>query len=535
MMPEPISKLAFYLQTKEPLIYLFLLNCEFIEDRNKEYIPSFALCGVTIKEQKVLFYYNSKLFDIVNANQLYGVIVHEAYHIFKKHFERSENLDNKLLLNVAQDSVINEEIYRIKGGDSRTITPTLPAGCIRIPDDYKKEIDYDGAYSHTTEKIYYWLKSKKNETDLHSIATYFKVKKTGEYGEKVSEKNQKIKINKMTPDEILKKEFFKNHGAETPPVKQENNEQTYDKGELIPVFFDEYFPSKNKGKDFEFEELGNANLKKEEVHESEAISNEILLRDIYQKAKILEAQQNISREAGLSTGLVTRMIDKIFESKINWKKELRKYLYSFFTNNSYVKHDKKSFITYLRNPKSRYGILFKDNIIEESNFSSYIILAIDTSGSIFYTPSEMEVFFGEIEAIAKWLDFTKKGKILSIQWDTDIKEKLTVYSKGDWKKFACGKRNIYGGGGTNPLCVFNYLEKIYAKKNNHFVVNENGIKFSILDKKKLPMLVILTDGYFFNYIQKRDLKIYENNPNNVLFFTRKSDLIFEKSRTIIYK
>lgn len=521
--PEIISKLAMFLMDKEPLIYLFIINTDFIEE--KDFMKKFSgYALVTFIDGRIKFIYDPEILNMFNANQIFFLILHEAFHIFKKHLDVDlyKQFNNKFLLNVAQDAVINEEISNMQ--ISYDLKPDQLVGTVKIPEEYKKEKENLGKDAYTTKRLYYWYleKAKQNlKKELLQIGRYVHIRETEQYG-----RIDTIDKNNYTVDVMTKEEMFK----DLKEKKNHGNKQKFKEEQLIPVVFgnDSYH-----GKSAEDQTIINLNEENKEENKENLVEVEIFTKKLVQKAK--EIEKYISNSAGNEVGGITRLIEKLIKPKVNWKIILNKHLNLFFSRNSSQKERKKSFITYPWNAKSRYGILYKYYIETICRLQNYIILAIDTSGSCFGSDAEIETFFSEIEAMAKWLNFTKSGKVLTIQWDTQIAEPLTEYVHQDWKKFITGKRKIKGGGGTTPEVVFNYLTKIFKKKNGSYYVNEGEINFVIPDKTKLPYLIFLTDGYFFNKLNEKDLGIYKENMKSILFFTRTKEHLFKNAENIIYE
>ena len=131
------------------------------------------------------------------------------------------------------------------------------------------------------------------------------------------------------------------------------------------------------------------------------------------------------------------------------------------------------------------------------------------------------------------MKFSKSGSILTLQWGTEITEGLTEYKEKDWKKFAEGKRKVLGGGGTTPEIVFDYLEKVFTKKKNGYHVVDGNVDFHV-SNGKFPLVIFLTDGAFFNTLQPKDLKLYENKRDSVLFFTRTNECLYPNAHYVIY-
>ncbi len=180
--PENISKLAFYLSDKEPLLYLFIINTDFCNEPDfplfKEGGPVQAEAGVTYQNGRVKFIYSDEILSKKSKEELLFLIIHESFHIFKKHIERHKGLKNWLARNMAQDAVINEEIATMNF--KNTFTPKVPAFAIRIPEKFKSEFRDLGNDAYTTERLYHWyLSQKPKKEDLLLPGSYVKMNKTG--------------------------------------------------------------------------------------------------------------------------------------------------------------------------------------------------------------------------------------------------------------------------------------------------------------------------------------------------------------------
>ena len=515
--PEYISKLAIYLMDKEPLIYLFIINSDFIEDNN---LPFSASAGVSYKNRRVLFYYNKEMLSNMTAEELYFLVLHEAYHIFKKHLQRHGKLKSHLLANIAEDMVINEEVKTSHYGYG--LRPKCPLTGAAIPEKFKQEHRNIGKDAYVTERIYHWLINQKiNKKDLLQVGSYVHIKDTDKYGRIESiTGNGKYRVNEMSKEEMIDEI---NNGN-----KNKGNIGKYSEDELIPVVF-----GQKSGEgipcDFDVESIGQMD-EHFDVSEESKEDAEVFARKIVKQAQEIEKHSKIIKMAGNSSESFLSKIESLLKSKVNWKKELKRRINMFHSDSCGEMGRKKSIINYMWNPKSRYGILYKHDIESLIKKQAYIIFAVDTSGSCFYDKYEMESFFTEVESVSKELSYTKKGKILTIQWDTRVKEGLKIYRKNDWKKF-----NVRGGGGTDPKCVFRYLQKVYKKQNGWYTINENGVRFVIDNKRKLPLLIFLTDGYFFSGLTEKSLLTYKTNKQNVLYFTRKTDMIYPKKNYILYQ
>lgn len=521
--PENISKLALFLSDKEPLLYLFIINSDFVPDREGEHIGDF-IAGVSFLNRRVVFFYSPEKLAKMPAEELFFLVIHEADHIFKKHIDRGKKLKNHTLANIAEDMIINEEINSTTFSCSGVLAPKMPPfGCV-IPEKFKSEFHKLGKDAFVSERLYNWLANQKvSKKQLLSVGSYVRIKGSDSYG-RIDEitKDGEYKVSEMSKNEMLEEM----NGGE----KKNGKKGTYTEDELIPVVAGSSSGFGLEG-DFEVESFGNIDAHpNKEMSESDKVDSEVFSKKLVKQAREAESKMKLQKNAGTGSSSYLSKIEGLLKSRVSWKKELNKRLNLFVSDNKGEMGRKNSIINYPWNPKSRYGILCKHTIETLIKKQAHVIFAIDTSGSCFFDKYEIESFFTEIEAVNKEFAFSKKGRLLTIQWDYEVVEGLKEYKKNDWKKYA-----LRGGGGTNPESVFKYIDKIYQKKNGWYVVNERGIRFLIEDKKKLPLLVFLTDGCFFNKLDEKKIGVYANSKKNLLFFTRNKDMIYPRENYIIYK
>ena len=540
--PDRISRLAIYLSDKEPLIYLFIINSDFVEDKENKIIGD-SLAGVFLKDRRVNFIYNKEKLNALSKEELYFLIIHEAFHIFKKHLTRHKALfeKNHVVANISEDAVINHEITEAKY--YYKLKPKQITGTIEVPLYFLSEFRRLGENAIVTERLFHWFlrKNKLSKHDTLSKGSFVKKKDDGGYGKIIKDKMNRIyEIEEYSEQEMLE-EFENNKIKDHYSTQKERQKKKKLKttiqeiDNLIPVIFNNRDGSSIGAVDVDFEIENRLSFDKhfeEENKDGEnSIEEKIFTNKLFEQAKKMEENnlRQSSKTAGVGAGNLLSKLEELLKPRVNWRRELNKKINVFVSNNSYIKDVKRSVINYPWDAKSQYGILGKWNITLTRNLQTYIIFAIDTSGSCFYDKFEMETFFTEVDAASKELEFNKKGHVLSLQWDWELQSSLNVYRNGDWRKY-----KISGGGGTNPRSVFSYLTKTFRPKNNHFVVKENDVKFIIPSKKKLPLLFILTDGYFYSKLTENDLGVYEENKKNVVFFTRTKDYLFEKANVILY-
>lgn len=493
--PKEISALINFLQEREPLMYLFLLNTKLVEDND---IPT-ACVGI---KNGLELHYNKNMLKL-KANELYFILVHEAQHVFKNHFRMFEeefNSKNKAiqyLVNVATDAIINREIkeeFNFSYFKEITTEKIFIDGCVEVEPEYIQTLKSKGIEEKDgmiSLKYFYWLKDKINE---------------------IIENSETITI-----------EFSNGEGSEGNSNESgdgkgsgSGNSKTYKKIDTHS-FSDESENSDEKDSENENGE-----------NDDKAIEVENLIeRMVSQAAKMEEELKSRGNSAGKETGSMATKVKELNKAKNNWKQLLRKRLHTFQSLNVSKPEKQKSFLTYLLNPKSKNDMIFKHYITTRSPNESAVIIAVDTSGSCFCSTAEQKIFYSEIDEIAKQLKQERKGNVYIVQWDTKVQGDAKIYKQGDWKTFP-----VLGGGGTDPNCVIDWIDKnTETSKSGKIRIKNGDLDITIDDIKKLPFLLFVTDGYFFENFKKKGL--YENS-RNILFFTETTKYLDENIDYIRY-
>lgn len=208
--PEQISKLALYLFDKEPLIYLFIINSDFIEASNLR-IPGLSIAGVSFSNGRVKFFYIKEELDKLSIEELYFLIVHEAFHIFKKHTNgRHKLLIPRWLANIAEDAAINDEIENLtfEGNIKPVMLGGDMQGCSFNEEYFKDNASFKKEDIKETFRYFNWLKEKQKRTkkDLLQEGSFVRVKNPKRYGiiTKVNE-NGTYEIKEMERSEVVAK------------------------------------------------------------------------------------------------------------------------------------------------------------------------------------------------------------------------------------------------------------------------------------------------------------------------------------------
>ena len=545
--PEIISKLSFYLIDKEPLIYLFIINSDFIKDewgllsqRKEDGEMWEGYAGVNYSNNRVKFVYTESFLKLP-IEQMYFVIVHEAQHIFKHHVKDiHDNLKNHMLRNISEDAIINTEILDMKFLGIQPQPPSDVGGCT-IPETFKNHYYKLKKDAYTTPRLYAWYENKRkpqNKKEFIMTAGYCK-DENGNYASVAYDPREKgkIVICKAPSKEIMidsskgetvLSDYQKVEIDDLIPVIIANQDSVYLKAE------DETYKAEVIG--YDDPDISEAPELKDDEEDS-LIPQRIFVETLVQQSdKMIESNPSLKsaqKLAGITDGnSLSGGVKNLLKSQVNWKKEFKQGLNIFLSDRGNTPGYKKSYITHLMNPRSRYGMLGKHRLKTRTKNQNYIIIALDTSGSCFYDEYDKQRFFTEIDEITKELEFNQSGKVYILMWDYSVaNENIYRYKVGDWKNY-----QLKGGGGTNPRSVFRHLEKRSEVIGNsiNLRLNEKEHIF-IKDKKKLPFLLFLTDGYFYDTLRDRDLKLYEKDKESLMFLTKSESNIPKGIKRVVYK
>lgn len=163
-----------------------------------------------------------------------------------------------------------------------------------------------------------------------------------------------------------------------------------------------------------------------------------------------------NRNAGNGSGTLERLCSELMKSKLNWKKILRKYLIeNQQTDISFSKPDKRM---YWQNAIYPGPAPSPDKALKD------VKICIDTSGSI--SDNDLAEFIAHVRKLFKQYKVSAE----LIYWDAKVQSGGNLKDAKD-----IGKVQIKGGGGTDPACIFEYLDEKRAK---------------------VITTIVLTDGYF---------------------------------------
>jgi len=209
-----------------------------------------------------------------------------------------------------------------------------------------------------------------------------------------------------------------------------------------------------EGKDVPVVEVSNG-LDEHDWESAEGMTNEekeALAKDVDQ------ALRQGAILAGKMSANVPREIGELLQAKVDWREAMREFVTSFCMDK-----DESTW----RRPSRRWigQDVYMPSMIGES--VGRIVIGIDMSGSI--GDEEVGQFLGEVKKICETV---KPEGIDLLYWDTRVCQHEKY--EQDQLDNLISSTKPRGGGGTDPQCIVNYMDK---------------------KKIKAECAVILTDGY----------------------------------------
>ncbi len=161
------------------------------------------------------------------------------------------------------------------------------------------------------------------------------------------------------------------------------------------------------------------------------------------RMQVAEAAQS-ARQQGRLPASLEKMVGDVLRPTVNWKETLRRFVTNTFAHTqTWAKPNRKLLAQGIRMP----GML-KENL-------GSLVIAIDTSGSIYADPKATEQFLSEVEAICRE---TRPEEVHVVFCDAEVKGSVT-FEHGDVDDiFTSLKKVVRGGGGTDFRPVFDWVE-----------------------------------------------------------------------------
>ena len=237
---------------------------------------------------------------------------------------------------------------------------------------------------------------------------------------------------KITKVPILYNQKYTDMSAEEVYDDLYKNADKIDVKKLIDQMLDEHIDGEGEGEgDSNGNKEGSKGRPRLSKEEQKAIRDEI-------KEAVLGAAETAG--AGNVPGNIKRMIKDLTQPVVNWQELLQQQIQSIIKNDfSFARPSRRSW--------------HMDAVLPGMKNAQTIdvVVAIDTSGSI--SESDLKDFLSEVKGIMNMYD---DYKVHIITWDTK------VYNPVDYSPDSAediSEYNAEGGGGTDPHCVWDYLQK----------------------------------------------------------------------------
>ena len=424
------------------------------EVMNKHKKPEISTMAVTGSE----LWFNSEFCDKLSFPEFMFVVLHEIGHIALLHVPRCSGRDRELW-NIACDLYVNK-VLRVEF-ESNHKNIQMPEGAV-----YWDKIDIE---KDAVETIYDELYNQAKQNGYFSKPSW-----GGQSGQSAGGQNEQSAGDQNG----------QSAGGQNGQSAGGQNGQNQN-GQSNSGFGKKYtFKLSRGGSEYTFDIDVNYQFDIVPVSGNSAeIESESrrLLSDAQVRNQLLNGTS-----AGDDAGQLERLCQKLLESKLNWRKLIRKYLIAYSqSDTSYAKPDKRM---YWQNA------VYPGPISSRPDMVKGIKICIDTSGSI--SDEDMAEFLGHIYKLAR--QFKIDADL--IYWDAEIQSGGKLKNVQDIQRI-----DILGGGGTNPACVFESLDK----------------------ERTAPILtVMLTDGYF----PQRDLdnrKWKKRYKNTLWIICEKGDKDFK--------
>jgi predicted metal-dependent peptidase len=434
-MNELLESVLESLWRKSRFVSYFYQTVHFIEDSN---IPTLAL---TVRESRLTLFFSGEFFSGISPEEIAGLLVHEMLHAVLNHDHRAYPSEDLYLQNISQDMVINSYLagarktfFSRKDGTGLAAELVLPAGLPIIPRDF---ITATGVTDPSWEDLYRWLKQQPRR----SISEY------------LSESDASNGMNGRGPESIsesLNRAFNFN-----PLLDGRSDMNTIRFSDMKGLVFTDNLDSVMPTGVHLFHD------RERRMIIDARKTNIISLADKDRECAEERSYQDIK-------GIIERVRES---DTASWERQL-KSIVDFSAQSSewtytYGRFNRRYFANGIYSP----GRVFKEQEL--------ITVAVDVSGSMVMTPSDIESAFGVIEQLMG------KYRIHLVCLDEDLfvperrgdllaasktPGRPFVYRRGDWKYIRTGS------GGTT------FFGPLF---NRHM-------------KGHREMLLVITDGFIYD-------------------------------------
>lgn len=450
-MNEKLESVLRSLWLRSRFVSYFYQSVHFVEEAA---VPTLAL---SFRESRLVLYYNTAFIEAMGENEMIGLLVHEMLHVVLSHEHRAGPTENAYLRNLAQDMVINSYITGARRtffsgmpGGQPAPELVLPRGLPVVPADFIAET---GIADPSWEEVCRWLQKRPARPAAESLRGLDTADGAGD-GHGDADR----------PGPALAAPAGR-RGEEAGTVRLAGMDGL--------IFVDEddvIVPS-------------GVHLLEDRAAADGMDSKKSAIMSVAGRDREM-AQERPYREI---SGIITRVREAdasawqhLLKSIVDFSAQSNEWVYT------YGRFNRRYFAQGIYSP----GRVFREQEV--------ITVAVDVSGSMVMTPSDIESAFGVVE------DLLGKYRVNLVCIDDDLfvpeksgavltrsrsLEKPFIYSRGDWKYIRTGS------GGTT----------MFAPLFNSYM------------KGRREMLMVITDGYVYDLHQLRAYTptiwvISENRP-----------------------
>lgn len=489
---QRFAKALLDLRQKRPFYAAIYESIDKIEDN------TIQTAAVDIKNM----YYNKKYMENLPYSEFLFVILHELTHIALLHVARIGNRDITAW-NYCTDFIVNHiimEEFGLKNNGRVVDGISVPHGTLIM--DLTDDDTAEGLYGEFIKKS---EDEQQKAYNKHLIGAGGRAK-----GSKQSD-NSKENDGGNNPD---------NSNTKNTDITEEVQGNTQNSGDTVDLSNNTSDNGNNQSENNDNETNDNStsgSLKDTRENEDGADNGELdnekqkqgqqyAFTDLLNKRSVgdeldIEQVKGIIATAnmrekmeghyGTSGSMLGKLTAELLKSKNDWIKMLKRYCIKFNSSDtSFNSPDKRMYYQ---------KAIYPGSYIEESNRLEGVELCIDTSGSM--SETDIGYVLGQMDDIC-----TKyKVNYETLCWDTGVAKVTEGTSIKD-----IIKEGLAGGGGTDPMCIFNYLTR---------------------SKKKCKVIIIFTDGYFYTDVfeNAEGKKLRRKFKNVIWVMTRQYNREFKPS------
>jgi len=433
---EKLIRARIHLQKEKPFFAYLCMQLQFIEEKD---MLKNSPGGVAVDKFGNL-YYDPKFIERLSDEEIKGVVTHEVMHCALEHMEREEGRIRELY-NISSDIIVNNML--IENGFALPKDVLLPKR-----NSYKIfGVELKDLNNSTSEEVYdsLWAKvGKEFKRVIKDIENYIKDQKSKGVGKGFDE-HRYGNGNK----ENKKSKCSSCGGTGTCPKCNGKGCKDCD----------------NSGK---CQDCNGTGEKERSGFNSKKID---------WKKKMTDALA-FARERGDVPAGMDRLIEKLYDTYIDW----RGLLYRYITSQIPVDYN------WARPSKKSHSLGVYLPAVERESID--VMVAVDTSGSI--SQDELAEFISEISSITNSF---KNVELTVIDCDCEINGVHNLKNASPGEVIDKIGKNLKGGGGTSHIPVFNWINK--HKPMARFIIcfTDGYTAFPTKGSVKQPVLWVVAGNW----------------------------------------